>query len=458
MYNNPVRFYAILAPEFAPITGGNDMKFMKTCCAFALAFCLILGLCANGLTAFAVDTDQQVNDIVDRLFGEDVTTEEAFNELMARVEEMENYENKPFYYDPQDDSFLLAFGDDVTVKPRRNDGYVEKLASALGVDFKNLSTNGMQIQDVYAQIESNSALVMKADLITLNFSNYTSTARMLKSLGGEDVGENDWASLVGEENVPKVEELLDYMYQELLAGGVNLDANEYDMESALECYTYSYMSNLIHQSKVIEAIRLMNTDAVIVLIGTYNNLENVVLDINGTTVDMGSFMADLVAAANLVGVYNADTYENVAYVDAPAVETTLDLKIADGTTDSWDYTNYIMLISSMTVPTENGHTYIKDQILNAKTDQPIVEPEPGPTPVTVLLGDLNNDGRVNSSDLNMLYRYNQEDLDLSAEQLKCADINQDGRVNSSDLNMLYRYNQEDETLTWEPVEIVISAE
>jgi hypothetical protein len=98
------------------------------------------------------------------------------------------------------------------------------------------------------------------------------------------------------------------------------------------------------------------------------------------------------------------------------------------------------------LPTDAGHTYIKDQILNALNDK-------------YLLGDVNMDGYVDSLDTNILYRYANDDETLgalSAAQLLLGDVNMDGMVDSLDTNILYRYAYEDASLNWVPVEVSVN--
>lgn len=55
-----------------------------------------------------------------------------------------------------------------------------------------------------------------------------------------------------------------------------------------------------------------------------------------------------------------------------------------------------------------------------------------------LRGDVNNDGRINSADENLLYRNVMGYADLSKDALLAADVNQDGVVNSADVKMLHQ--------------------
>ncbi len=348
----------------------KTMKHCLSALAFALVLILTLNLCAGALTVVAVentDAKSRNDEIIKELFGDDVSTEEAFNKLLEETEKMNGYENKSFFYVPDKNSYYVAFGDETAaVTLRQTSTYVDKLAKDLGVSYKNLAQAQMVIQDVYSVITDNIDLVAKADLISIGFSNYGATYYMCKYMAGQEtaVTEADWVALVGEENMPLVEDLLDEMFKKLRENNIS-EFGGYDLEKGLECYAFAFLSNAIHQSQVIEAIRVINQDAVIILVGTYNDLENVKLDVDGETMDLGDMMLDLVNAANLLATKNAEAYDRVAYVNAPDVTTKLDENASKYTTPK----QYVLaIVGRQGLPTDDGHAYIKNQIKNAMTN------------------------------------------------------------------------------------------
>lgn len=56
-----------------------------------------------------------------------------------------------------------------------------------------------------------------------------------------------------------------------------------------------------------------------------------------------------------------------------------------------------------------------------------------------LLGDVNNDGRVNSTDAAQIKRYTAGKRDFTAEALLAADVNGEGKINSTDAAQICRY-------------------
>jgi len=73
------------------------------------------------------------------------------------------------------------------------------------------------------------------------------------------------------------------------------------------------------------------------------------------------------------------------------------------------------------------------------TPSPSNTPTATPTPASIVYGDLNNDGRTNSTDYSLMKRYLLGSISFTNEQLKAADVNLDGKVNSSDYTVLRRF-------------------
>ena len=59
-----------------------------------------------------------------------------------------------------------------------------------------------------------------------------------------------------------------------------------------------------------------------------------------------------------------------------------------------------------------------------------------------LIGDINEDGKVNGKDWNRLYEHINETNEIIDYALLCADANKDGKVNGKDWNRLYEHINE----------------
>lgn len=275
--------------------------------------------------------------------------------------------------------------------------------------------------------------------------------------------EMDWVNYIGEDGVKALNETLAVLRENVIANGVNevitIDLGETFglsvpagtivvnipaadlMVYMAECFLYAYVTFAMDYAAAYDLVRQAAPNATLVIVGMYNPADNLVINVGDMALPIGDLYAGFATAINLHHITYALEAENTIYVDIPNTESINDQVLSEIGTE-FDLMDYIMY-NLETAPdfhaSADGHTYIKDEIMDQLN-------------VTMygLLGDINLDGRVNGSDMNLLYRYIMEDVELTGLQLYVANLNQDGRVNGSDLCMLYRYIMEDETLAWEP--------
>ena len=225
--------------------------------------------------------------------------------------------------------------------------------------------------DVYGLLNSNGAEIAKADLITIGFGNNGFTDFTVSNLTGALMGktaEFDWSTYVTAEGVPYVEEALAEVRGKLVEAGFEGElqgVNVVDLLMlAIESYAYSYVSYACNLPEVVNAIKAVNEDALIVVVGMHNPMENVVLSLSEeASINLGEYLQYLVDAVNVHAVAYAMIDGKVTYVAAPEVET--------GVKDS-EMTAIQFLMSYISEdyretlnPTAAGHAYIAEQILNA---------------------------------------------------------------------------------------------
>lgn len=342
------------------------------------------------------------------------------------------------------DSYYVAIGDESALGDK---SYVDLLAYELGVvNYANLAESGLTVEAALAALESMSAEIAKADLITVGFSDIAATYDAMEAFMIESA-DVDWTALMSEDAASIVEKTLAELRVDLAAQGMDTDFGGLNLADALvaavEAYAYTYVANQLKYPALVNEIHAVNPEALVVLVGMYNELEGLTLTVEDKEFALGCYVQAVVDVANIESLLYAVLNENTIYVHAPAVETEMDAAIAAGEADN-SLTAYISgIIDGWMVPTEAGHAYIQECIYDALN-------------VTrrVLLGDVNLDGRVNVADLNMLYRYSMEEIDFNGLQKVAADLTQNDKINVCDLNVLYRYMEEDESLAWAPVEVV----
>lgn len=280
-------------------------------------------------------------------------------------------------FEVPEDAFYVAIGDDTAYSYKKGREevvtYVDYLAEDLAIAHKNLAKQGLIAEDTFAILEENATEIEKADFITLGygnngFTNFT-VAQLMKQINGEEVV-FDWSLYLQGEELEYVETALAELRTSFVDSGMEgevMGVNMADLLSvALESYAYGFTSYVYSYPKVIEAIQEVNPEAVILVVGMYNPLAGVVLDLEGEKLAIGDYIQYLVDATNM----HCSTYTllttNTEYVDAPDVETK-NTK-TEMTILQFLMVEYVRNKGASMNPSENGHQYIKDQILDVLSE------------------------------------------------------------------------------------------
>ena len=384
----------------------------------------------------AVDVNQLViipaiNEALDQLEKVDAyiagilrAVNDGYNALIAAI--VANYENTlAGEYVISEDSYYVAIGDETA--------YGELVAAEIGLEadqFVALDADGITVLNIADVLDAEGvAAVSAADFITVGFGNSMVLEFVAECIEEIEPVEFDWAALVTEAGVPYVEKALAEVEAYFVEAGVEGEILD-KLMLAVEAYAYGYTAMAISVPALVEAIREINSEALVIMVGMYNPLEGVVLTYEDLEINLGEYIGYFVDAANAELFVYALISENTMYVDAPDVETSL----AAG---EYKAINFVMSLEKYiekTAPTEAGHEYIKDQIMNALT---ITVEESG------LIGDVNGDGVVNNIDATLVLRYSVGAL--SEEQLaklyiEVGNVNGDEKVNNIDATIILRYS------------------
>ena len=330
-------------------------------------------------------------------------------------------------YQISSQSFYVAIGDGTAV----SESYVDALAAELGVAHENLAEDGLTAEKAVAVVAGNADVVAGADLITLGFSNTAMidymTEQMHNAIMGKPVDALDWTAYVGEEGLPYVERALAEVRGELAAQGLDVSymgVNVVDLlMTGIESYSYAYVGYVMCYPELVNAIREINEEALIVMVGMYDPLDGVVLDLDGTEIAIGDYVGYLVDVTNVHATGYAMLTGEAIYVDAPDVETSNDVA-------SYELIPFVLGMFTGEIdlyPNEDGHDYIKDQILNALT-----------VTATGLLGDADENGVVDSDDAMWILKYDVGMEDRIDPLL--ADVDGSGVVDSDDAAWILKYD------------------
>jgi len=384
----------------------------------------------------------------DDITGKDVVTEEiekALESLIAVLkkyapeawEQVKNdYEATGIDVVIDDDFKYVALGDGTAVA----EGYAEALKAWLEekaaeeektVAFVNAAKVG---NSVAAEAAALSAEVVDADLITLGFSQ---TDMLANAMIAEE--KPDWAALLGAEAVPYVEDALALVAEKIAAMELENPEIEAMLNSVAEAFAYNAVEYAITLPTLIQEIRQVNEDAVVIVVGMYNPVDGVIVDAMGETLDMSVFSAYvdyLVEAVCVYGVGMAMLTNEVDYADAREVEIN-EVK--------WGLSEVLDLMdgdASAMYPSEAGDLYIAEQIKNIlNVSFPADEPvdDPADDPVDVLYGDADGDGFATPIDAMLILQYYVGDIADSALNATAADVDGDGFATPIDAMLILQY-------------------
>ncbi len=235
-------------------------------------------------------------------------------------------------------------------------------------------------------------------------------------IAGKTAAEIDWAALVGEEYaeyIAEARELLKatlieegitetYTYEfdivDMMYGYIETLGEEYDILKkaskdkireklgeyatytveipvvdaivfSAESYLYGYVEFNAIYAQTILSIKEINPDALIVLLGSYNPINDLAITLGDTTVEIGDIYETIAATTSVHSLVYALCLNDVVYVDISDAETVYDAYVAAGAA-SYDIVEFIkayLADDSIADVSEAGSNYIYEQILNALT-------------------------------------------------------------------------------------------
>ena len=294
------------------------------------------------------------------------TVKENIETFVAMAEFLYYMATNGYYEVDDEESHYVALGDGSAAEG----SYADMLAELLGVEYDNLAQGGFIAKDILDTILANEDIIADADLITLGFSNATVLDFVMSGVLG--YGEVDWAALFGEEVAEVAERVLAKVSAKLAEViAAELDG-ELDAESlatfvdmgiaAVEAYVYAYVAHVMTLPEILATLGELAPNALIVVVGGYNDLEGATIELDGVTLNIGEYIGYVVEALNLEALLLAMTGYNVVYVDAPDVETILEAE-AEGELSILAYLEAVL--SGSLLPSVEGHEYILGQILAA---------------------------------------------------------------------------------------------
>ena len=325
-----------------------------------------------------------------------------------------------------DDFKFVAIGDESA----KAEGYVERLAAAINAEAAESGVSDIEVVNyaktgnTVAAERANLSDLTDADLVTIGFSNVTFLNNALDAaLSGNEVS-FDWAGLLGEEALPYVEDILTDIKAEIAA--LELE-EEYAviLETIVEAMAYNAVEYAVELPGLISDIKAVNSDVLIIIVGMYNPLADTTINVGGAEFNVSEYVDYLVDAVAVHGIAYAILSGDAIYVDARGV----DVANPDKELSVLDLATLVYNKCAALYPSTLGDDYIAAEIAEA-LDITYVRTEK-------LLGDVNDDGVVDSRDLVRLRRYFAQDG--SVINALNADVNEDGIVDSRDMARLTKF-------------------
>ena len=368
-----------------------------------------------------------VNDLADALVDVGIDTVNTIVDEVTKVINDMLHEATHADLELGAESLYIALGDG-TAAP---ESYVEKLAAQLeaeyGVEnYTNYAQAGNTAGAEVAKV-ADRAGIADADLITIGFGNATIVETAIRNA---DSVEYDWAGLVGADLVPYVEDALADVYAEIANADMSEDMAEF-VNSIVEGLAYGAVEYAVELPALIAAIREVNADAVIVIVGQYNPLEDVVLEMGGSTLDLSEYIGYFVDAVAVHGIGYAMITGDAIFVEAPEVDT-------NNTDTSWSEIDLLKMLMNqkgfeVLNPSESGDTYITNQILGALNITKIEVEEPAG-----LLGDADSNGVVNLLDAQKILKWYTGDPTANDINLDVCELDGKTGINLLDAQQILK--------------------
>lgn len=351
----------------------------------------------------------------------------------------------------KDDTYYVAIGDSPVVSK----SYVDLLAGELGVSFKNLANKSLMVYKADVVVNANKAEIEKADLITVGFSNVPFLTEAVGELLSINNTKPEWSNFLTGDEIATIQTYLGKMEEKLEDYGIQDEDMKAKSMAAAERYLYNCVAYAVKMPELIDLIHEINPDALVAIVGMYNPLDGVTLNLGaGMNFAMGELFDDMVDLMGLYDIMYAMSHENTFYVYAPDVQTKLNQTVLSGLEIS---RVFIFGKGEELNPSQKGQAYVCDQIMNALTlvEEPIEEPEvptepsepteptepaePTEPEETFALGDVDHSGDVNFFDGMLVLQYYAGVVDETGLDVSLADVDAGGSIDFFDGMYMLQY-------------------
>ena len=283
------------------------------------------------------------------------------------------------YYACQDNYYVslgggTAYGNGLEYKDKDYaDLLIEELAPA---GHKELSVKGLRIEDVRAIVDSTytADAYGKALLTSVNTSSYVSEIKkatiITLCLDSSDFFsfaisqmnngyKLDWDRYLGADAQTSILGDIERKAADISA---STGVEKSTVKGLLESYAYAAIGFACNYAETLDAIRALNPNATLVIVGMYNPMDGLVLGSGDNAMDLGELMQSLVDLTDLCYGMYATLHADTVFVSVPDT--------ASGTINTEGSAAQIMLrlmnkttCEEVLYATADGHAYIAAQVI-----------------------------------------------------------------------------------------------
>ena len=320
----------------------------------------LIPLIENDVLPIVLDAQEYVQDKLEAAMAElGVTYEDAAEKIPQLV-----YDATHGVYEITDKSHYVALGGATAAGLgfRNDKTYAELFAEHLGLQdsYADLTDDELDITGAVQNIKDNAAEIAKADIITYQMDVYMF---MLAAMEGNV----DWSKYIADAEILEMVEdakqaAIDELSKELDAKDVAAAAEQ------VEQILYAFVAYGFENANAIKEIKAINSDAVIVMLGMYNPLQGLTVEVEGTVVDVANMFENLMIATDVNNLIFSMTSGGIVFVEISMAEADgFDPTVVDPENLAAAKTDVLEILDNLDNMCANaeGHEYIYNQILDA---------------------------------------------------------------------------------------------
>ncbi len=341
-----------------------SMKPIRSLTIRLLTICLALSLClATATPVLAAGND--VNGIIQKLMTVFNLTQNDYNNYDS------NYAaSLPVVYDQKSSSHYVAMGGSSAAGMAGvnfNNCYPTQVASKLGIQYSNIANTDCNAATAVDQVKSNSATVAKADLITFQLD----AAPFILACADDALDGTPvvWDAYITDQAL--ITSLRDFRTQLVNEYGATCGRESAEIIASLvEHLLYECVAYCFETVNAVNEIRKHNTSAVVLVLGLYNPLRNLVFNAGAQSLDISNIMDQMIDFCNVFLLKRISSMENTAFVEACDANTTGFGPVAIDTQNQNAAQKEMLKIvnaSNKQYANKDGHDYMRNQVLNALT-------------------------------------------------------------------------------------------